>query len=142
MALAFEHFIAQRRDVGGLISAGGSGGTALATPAMRRLAIGVPKVMVSSVASGDVKPYVGPADICMMYSVTDVAGLNRISEKVLANAAHALAGMIAYARPAGVAAVKAEPAKPDTTSTARKSASASSMPIVHTPSNSSASRRP
>ena len=104
MALAFEHFIAQRRDVGGLISAGGSGGTALATPAMRRLAIGVPKVMVSSVASGDVKPYVGPADICMMYSVTDVAGLNRISEKVLANAAHALAGMIAYARPAGAAA--------------------------------------
>jgi uncharacterized protein (UPF0261 family)/ABC-type branched-subunit amino acid transport system ATPase component len=99
MALAFEHFIARRRDVGGLISAGGSGGTALATPAMRRLPIGVPKVMVSSVASGDVKPYVGPSDICMMYSVTDVAGLNRISEKVLANAAHALAGMIAYARP-------------------------------------------
>jgi uncharacterized protein (UPF0261 family)/ABC-type branched-subunit amino acid transport system ATPase component len=101
MAVAFEHFIAQRRDVGGLVSAGGSGGTALATPAMRRLPIGVPKVMVSSVASGDVKPYVGPSDICMMYSVTDVAGLNRISEKVLANAAHALAGMIAYARPAG-----------------------------------------
>jgi uncharacterized protein (UPF0261 family)/ABC-type branched-subunit amino acid transport system ATPase component len=109
MALAFEHFIAQRRDVGGLISAGGSGGTALATPAMRRLPIGVPKVMVSSVASGDVKPYVGAADICMMYSVTDVAGLNRISEKVLANAAHALAGMIAYTRPAG-AATESRPA--------------------------------
>jgi len=98
MALAFEHFIAKRRDVGGLISAGGSGGTALATPAMRRLPIGVPKLMVSSVASGDVKPYVGPSDICMMYSVTDVSGLNRISEKVLGNAAHALAGMIAYGR--------------------------------------------
>jgi uncharacterized protein (UPF0261 family) len=56
----------------------------------------VPKVMVSTVASGDVKPYVGPADICMMYSVTDVSGINRISEKVLANAAHALAGMIAF----------------------------------------------
>ncbi|MSQ87759.1 MAG: ABC transporter permease [Betaproteobacteria bacterium] len=96
MALAFEHFIARRRDLGGLISAGGSGNTALATQAMRRLAVGVPKVMVSTVASGDVKPYVGPADICMMYSVTDVAGINRISEKVLANAAHALAGMIAY----------------------------------------------
>ena len=54
--------------------------------------------MVSTVASGDVKPYVGPSDICMMYSVTDIAGINRISEKVLANAAHALAGMIAYAR--------------------------------------------
>jgi uncharacterized protein (UPF0261 family)/ABC-type branched-subunit amino acid transport system ATPase component len=99
MAVAFEHFIERRSDLGGLISAGGSGGTALATPAMRRLAIGRPKVMVSTVASGDVKPYVGPSDLCMMYSVTDVSGLNRISEKVLANAAHALAGMIAYARP-------------------------------------------
>ncbi|MGH8674460.1 MAG: Tm-1-like ATP-binding domain-containing protein, partial [Burkholderiales bacterium] len=99
MAIAFEHFIAQRRDLGGLMSAGGSGGTALATQAMRRLPIGVPKVMVSSVASGDVKPYVGPTDICMMYSVTDVQGINRISERVLANAAHALAGMIAYSRP-------------------------------------------
>jgi uncharacterized protein (UPF0261 family)/ABC-type branched-subunit amino acid transport system ATPase component len=98
MAVAFEHFVAQRRDLGGLISAGGSGGTALATRAMRRLPIGIPKVMVSTVASGDVKPYVGPSDICMMYSVTDVSGINRISEKVLANAAHALAGMIAYAR--------------------------------------------
>ncbi len=97
MALAFEHFIAGRRDVGGLISAGGSGGTALATAGMRRLAIGVPKVMVSTVASGDVRPYVGPSDICMMYSVTDVSGINRISERVLANAAHALAGMLAHA---------------------------------------------
>ncbi len=101
MAVAFEHFVTRRRDLGGLISAGGSGGTALATMAMRRLPIGVPKVMVSTVASGDVKPYVGPADICMMYSVTDVAGINRISERVLTNAAHALAGMIAYARAPG-----------------------------------------
>ncbi len=99
MAIAFEHFISGRRDVGGLISAGGSGGTALATAGMRRLAIGVPKVMVSTVASGDVRPYVGPSDICMMYSVTDVSGINRISERVLANAAHALAGMVAYALP-------------------------------------------
>jgi uncharacterized protein (UPF0261 family)/ABC-type branched-subunit amino acid transport system ATPase component len=98
MAVAFEHFVAGRRDLGGLISAGGSGGTALATPAMRRLPIGVPKLMVSSVASGDVRPYVGPSDLCMMYSVTDVQGINRISERVLANAAHALAGMIAYGR--------------------------------------------
>jgi len=96
MAVAFEHFIARRRDLGGVISAGGSGNTALATRAMRALPIGVPKVMVSTVASGDVKPYVGPSDICMMYSVTDVSGINRISEKVLSNAAHALAGMIAY----------------------------------------------
>jgi len=98
MAVAFEQFVARRRDLGGLISAGGSGGTALATLAMRGLPIGVPKVMVSTVASGDVKPYVGPSDICMMYSVTDVAGINRISERVLANAAHALAGMIGYRR--------------------------------------------
>jgi uncharacterized protein (UPF0261 family)/ABC-type branched-subunit amino acid transport system ATPase component len=98
MALAFERYIASRRDVGGLISAGGSGGTSLATQAMRRLPIGIPKVMVSTVASGDVKAYVGPADICMMYSVTDVSGINRISEKVLSNAAHALAGMLAYRR--------------------------------------------
>jgi len=96
MAEAFERFILTRRDVGGLVSAGGSGGTALATPAMRRLPVGVPKVMVSTVASGDVKAYVGPSDICMMYSVTDVQGINRISEQVLSNAAHALAGMIAH----------------------------------------------
>jgi uncharacterized protein (UPF0261 family) len=96
MAVAFEHFLLRRRDVGGLISAGGSGGTALATQGMRRLPIGIPKVMVSTVASGDVKPYVGPSDICMMYSVTDISGINRISEKVLANAAHALAGMLAF----------------------------------------------
>ncbi|MFN0159689.1 MAG: Tm-1-like ATP-binding domain-containing protein [Burkholderiales bacterium] len=98
MAAALEHFIVRRRDLGGVVSAGGSGNTALATQAMRRLPIGVPKVMVSTVASGDVKPYVGPSDICMMYSVTDVSGINRISERVLANAAHALAGMIAYAK--------------------------------------------
>ena len=98
MADAFERFLATRRDVGGIISAGGSGGTALATQAMRALPVGVPKVMVSTVASGDVKRYVGPADICMMYSVTDVQGINRISEQVLGNAAHALAGMMAHAR--------------------------------------------
>jgi uncharacterized protein (UPF0261 family)/ABC-type branched-subunit amino acid transport system ATPase component len=98
MAEAFERFILSRRDVGGVISAGGSGGTSLATPAMRRLPIGTPKVMVSTVASGDVRRYVGPSDICMMYSVTDVSGINRISEQVLSNAAHALAGMVAHAR--------------------------------------------
>jgi uncharacterized protein (UPF0261 family)/ABC-type branched-subunit amino acid transport system ATPase component len=96
MATAFERFIRTRRDLGGIVSAGGSGGTSLATPAMRALPIGVPKVMVSTMASGDTRPYVGPSDICMMYSVTDVQGINRISEKVLANAAHALAGMIAH----------------------------------------------
>jgi len=96
MALAFEGFLRTRRDVGGLISAGGSGGTSMATQGMRALPIGVPKMMVSTMASGDTRPYVGPSDICMMYSVTDVQGINRISESVLANAAHALAGMVAH----------------------------------------------
>ena len=96
MALAFERFIVTRRDLGGLISAGGSGGTSLATAGMRALPVGIPKIMVSTMASGDTRPYVGPSDICMMYSVTDVQGINRISERVLANAAHALAGMITH----------------------------------------------
>jgi uncharacterized protein (UPF0261 family)/ABC-type branched-subunit amino acid transport system ATPase component len=96
MALAFERFITTRRDLGGIISAGGSGGTSLATAGMRALPVGLPKVMVSTMASGDTRPYVGPSDICMMYSVTDVQGINRISERVLANAAHALAGMITH----------------------------------------------
>jgi len=96
MALAFSRFVQTRSDLGGLLSAGGSGGTTLATAGMRALPVGVPKVMVSTMASGDTRPYVGPSDICMMYSVTDVQGIHRISERVLANAAHALAGMIAH----------------------------------------------
>ena len=96
MALAFSRFVQTRGDLGGLLSAGGSGGTTLATAGMRALPVGVPKVMVSTMASGDTRPYVGPSDICMMYSVTDVQGIHRISERVLANAAHALAGMIAH----------------------------------------------
>ncbi|MDM0104974.1 Tm-1-like ATP-binding domain-containing protein [Variovorax sp. J22R24] len=96
MALAFEAFLTTRRDLGGIISAGGSGGTSMATQGMRALPIGVPKLMVSTMASGDTRPYVGPSDICMMYSVTDVQGIHRISELVLANAANALAGMIAH----------------------------------------------
>lgn len=93
MAAAFERFTLARDDLAGLIGLGGSGGTALITPAMRALDVGVPKVMVSTVASGNVAPYVGPSDVTMMYSVTDVAGLNRISRRVLANAAGAIAGM-------------------------------------------------
>lgn len=96
MAIAFERFVLTRRDLGGIISAGGSGGTTLATAGMRALPVGVPKVMVSTMASGDTRAYVGPSDICMMYSVTDVQGINQISERVLANAAHALAGMITH----------------------------------------------
>ncbi|WP_315971458.1 Tm-1-like ATP-binding domain-containing protein [Variovorax sp. PAMC28562] len=103
MGLAFEAFVRTRRDIGGVISAGGSGGTSMATQGMRALPIGLPKMMVSTMASGDTRPYVGPSDICMMYSVTDVQGINRISESVLANAANALAGMVAH--PPAVSAI-------------------------------------
>jgi uncharacterized protein (UPF0261 family) len=99
MADAFEIFIKTRRDVGGLLGIGGSGGTAMITRAMRALPIGLPKLMVSTMASGDVASYVGTSDITMMYSVTDLAGLNRISRCVLANAAHALAGMMLHTLP-------------------------------------------
>ena len=106
MAEAFECFVATRNDIAGMIGLGGSGGTALIAPGMRKLPIGRPKVLVSTVASGNVAPYVGCSDICMMYSVTDVAGINRISRVVLANAAHALMGMIANAHKIEDAEVK------------------------------------
>ncbi len=78
----------------GVVGLGGGGGTNLAAAAMRSLPVGVPKVMVSTVASGDVRPYVGVKDVCMMYSVVDIAGINRISRQVLANAAGAVCGMV------------------------------------------------
>ncbi|MEU9993823.1 Tm-1-like ATP-binding domain-containing protein [Streptomyces sp. NPDC050848] len=77
----------------GVLALGGSGGTSIATRAMRALPLGVPKVMVSSMASGDVAPYVGSSDITMMYSVVDIAGVNRVSAPILANAVDAVAGM-------------------------------------------------
>jgi uncharacterized protein (UPF0261 family)/ABC-type branched-subunit amino acid transport system ATPase component len=94
MADAFARWLRRQGNIAGIISAGGSGGASLVAPGMRSLPIGVPKLIVSSVASGDVGPYVGPADITMMYSVTDVHGLNSISRAVLANGANALAGMV------------------------------------------------
>ena len=94
MAEAFEAWVRRQEPVGGLISAGGSGGSALVAPAMRALPIGVPKVLISSVASGNVAPYVGPSDIMMLYSVTDVSGLNSVSRQVLANGAAAMVGMV------------------------------------------------
>jgi uncharacterized protein (UPF0261 family) len=77
----------------GVLALGGSGGTSIATRAMRALPLGVPKLMVSSMAAGDVSPYVGTTDIAMMYSVVDIAGINRVSAPILANAADAIAGM-------------------------------------------------
>ncbi|MEH2537515.1 MULTISPECIES: ABC transporter permease [unclassified Bradyrhizobium] len=94
MADAFANWLRRQNSVAGIISAGGSGGASLVAPGMRGLPVGVPKLIISSVASGDVGPYVGPADIAMMYSVTDVQGLNSISRAVLANGANAIAGMV------------------------------------------------
>ncbi|MCT8977004.1 Tm-1-like ATP-binding domain-containing protein [Clostridium sp. CX1] len=79
-----------------IISFGGTGGTSLVTPAMRALPIGVPKVMVSTVASGNTEPYVGTSDIMMIPSVVDVAGLNSISTKIFTNAVFAITGMLKF----------------------------------------------
>jgi uncharacterized protein (UPF0261 family)/ABC-type branched-subunit amino acid transport system ATPase component len=94
MAEAFEAWVKRQGDIAGIVSAGGSGGASIVAPGMRALPIGVPKVLVSSIASGDVSRYVGPTDITMMYSVTDVQGLNAISRQVLANGAQAAIGMV------------------------------------------------
>jgi uncharacterized protein (UPF0261 family) len=76
-----------------VIGMGGTGGTSLVTYAMQQLPVGVPKLVVSTVASGDTRPYVGAVDITMMYSVVDVAGINQISARIIGNAAAAIAGM-------------------------------------------------
>ena len=78
----------------GVLAAGGSGNTAIATAAMRALPVGVPKLMVSTVAAGDTTEYVGASDLTLMASVADVAGVNSISGRILANAAAAMAGMV------------------------------------------------
>jgi uncharacterized protein (UPF0261 family) len=80
--------------VGGVLALGGSAGTTIGTAVMRALPFGVPKVMVSTLASGQVKQWVGVRDIFMVHSVVDISGLNRVSRKVLSNAAHALIGMV------------------------------------------------
>ena len=103
MAEALSAWLGGRDDIGAVLGLGGSGNTAIVTQAMRALPAGVPKLMVSTVASGNVAPYVGPTDIAMMYSVVDVAGLNAISRRVIGNAAHAAAGMALHAVPAGQA---------------------------------------
>lgn len=80
--------------IDGVLGLGGSGGTSLITHAMQALPIGVPKMMVSTMASGDTRPYVGAVDIAMMYSVVDIAGINKVSAQILSNAAGAIAGMV------------------------------------------------
>ena len=103
-------------NVDGILSLGGSAGTTIGTAAMRALPFGVPKLMVSTLASGQVKPFVGVRDILMMHSVVDICGLNRISRKVLTNAANAMAGMVssfsARAAPAITPALNGDADKP------------------------------
>jgi uncharacterized protein (UPF0261 family) len=93
MAAAFARFASAQKDIAGIIGIGGGGGTSIVTSGMRELPLGLPKLMVSTLASGDVSAYVGISDIVMMPSVTDMAGLNRISRVILANAAQAIVAM-------------------------------------------------
>src|SRR5207247_7199692 len=82
-----------KRELGGVLGLGGSAGTTIGTSAMRALPIGVPKLMVSTLASGTVRQFVGDKDILMLNSVVDILGLNRISRPILSNAARAMAGL-------------------------------------------------
>ena len=92
-AAAVIRELAREGRIHGLLSVGGSGGSSVAAPAMQALPVGFPKLLVSTMASGDVKPYVGEVNTTLTYSVVDVAGINSISEMVLGNAAAAIAGM-------------------------------------------------
>jgi uncharacterized protein (UPF0261 family) len=105
MGAAFARFVRTRDDIAGIVGIGGGGGTSIATAGMRELPLRVPKLMVSTLASGDVAPYVGVSDIVMMPAVADIAGLNRITRAVLSRAALAIVAMtraapVADARPA------------------------------------------
>jgi uncharacterized protein (UPF0261 family) len=102
MAAGAAHIVADlvaRGEADGIIGIGGSGNATIACTAMRALPIGTPKLMVSTIAAGDTRPYVGTTDITMMYSVVDISGLNRLSRRILANAAGAIVGMVNSAAP-------------------------------------------
>ena len=104
MAKGVAVIVQQLYDEGkihGVISLGGSAGTTIGTSAMRALPVGVPKVMVSTMASGDTSPYVDTKDIAMIYSVVDIAGINSLSRQILSNAAGAIAGMAQIEAPVG-----------------------------------------
>jgi uncharacterized protein (UPF0261 family) len=96
--LAREAF--DRGELSGVLGLGGSAGTTIATAAMQALPLGVPKVMLSTLASGMVRQFVGARDICMLNAIVDIAGLNRISRQVLSEAARAMAGLVTYPAPA------------------------------------------
>ena len=104
MATAFANFLPTLPDLAGVIGIGGGGGTAIITAGMRALPYGVPKIMVSTMASGDTAPYVGISDLIMMPAVTDLAGLNSLNRVILHNAAQAMLGMVA--KPASTTAAK------------------------------------
>jgi uncharacterized protein (UPF0261 family) len=106
MGEALKLYLLTRKDLGAVLGLGGSGNTAIVTEAMRALPVGLPKIMVSTLASGNVAGFVGPTDIMMMHAVTDIAGLNAISRTVIGNAGHAVAGMVSHRVP------KARKAKP------------------------------
>ena len=106
MAQGAATLVAEKQAAGeidGIISLGGSAGTTIGTTAMQAVPVGVPKIMVSTLASGDTSPYVQSKDICMMYSVVDIAGINRLSRQILANAAGAIVGMVNAEAPAAAA---------------------------------------
>ena len=109
MAQGAAAIVAEKQAAGeidGIISLGGSAGTTIGTTAMQAVPVGVPKIMVSTLASGDTSPYVQSKDICMMYSVVDIAGINRLSRQILANAAGAIVGMVNAEVPAAMEADK------------------------------------
>jgi uncharacterized protein (UPF0261 family) len=93
-AVALAQDLHREGCLSGVLGLGGSAGTTIGTAAMRAVPVGVPKVMVSTLASGDVRNFVGTRDIFLLYSVVDIAGLNRISRKILSNAAAAMIGLV------------------------------------------------
>ncbi|XP_024527788.1 uncharacterized protein LOC9632075 isoform X1 [Selaginella moellendorffii] len=95
MAAALEGFLRTKSAAAGAIGVGGSGGTGMISPALRNLSIGIPKVIVSTVASGNTAAYIGSSDLILVPSVVDVAGINSVSTTIFANAAAAFAGMVA-----------------------------------------------
>ena len=94
MAGAFAAYVSKRPDISGIIALGGSSGSSIAAPGLRALPLGVPKILVTTMASGDVSPYIRGSDVIVVPSVADISGLNRITGQILANAANSLAGMV------------------------------------------------
>ncbi len=99
MATAFARFLPGLPDIAGVIGIGGGGGTSIITAGLRQLPYGLPKIMVTTLASGDTAPYVGISDLILVPAITDFAGLNRLNRVILHNAAQALLGMVANPAP-------------------------------------------